>query len=318
MDEKKAYEAFRLRKFAQPHPALQNTDDNDGGDGDADGARDDFENEGQADTCSRQFNQQLEQQRVILHFDCDCFYAQVEEVRNPALRQVPLGITQKYLIVTCNYLARAAGVTKLMGIRDAMARCPGLVLVSGEDLGPYRQASKAIHAVLSRYGPAEKLGMDETFVDVTEEVLRRIRSGAYDAPAPPPRLAGHLHSASCAVAAETSYRPQDLRAVPAGAPGAGAGAATGPTAAAAAEATAVVAMGVGGGGEAAGSSGSEGGRPAEGWELLLTVGSLVAAEARAAVRSETGFRSSAGEAVTASAPLGCRALRVTSSTAQWS
>ncbi|GLC60262.1 hypothetical protein PLESTB_001592000 [Pleodorina starrii] len=177
-----------------------------------------------------------------------------------------------------------------------MARCPGLVLVSGEDLGPYRQASKAIHAVLSRYGPAEKLGMDETFVDVTEEVLRRIRSGAYDAPAPPPRMAGHLHSASCAVAAETSYRPQDLRAVPAGAPGAGAGAATGPTAAAAAEATAVVAMGVGGGGEAAGSSGSEGGRPAEGWELLLTVGSLVAAEARAAVRSETGFRSSAGVA----------------------
>jgi hypothetical protein len=31
------------------------------------------------------------------------------------------------------------GVTKLMGIRDAMARCPELVLVSGEDLGPYRQ-----------------------------------------------------------------------------------------------------------------------------------------------------------------------------------
>lgn len=29
--------------------------------------------------------------RVILHFDLDCFYAQVEMIRNPALREVPLG-----------------------------------------------------------------------------------------------------------------------------------------------------------------------------------------------------------------------------------
>lgn len=93
---------------------------------------------------------------------------QVEEVRNPALRQLPLGVTQKYLIVTCNYVARANGVTKLMGITDAKQKCPGLVLVSGEDLTPYRHASKAILAVLQRFGPAEKLGLDEVFVDVTQ------------------------------------------------------------------------------------------------------------------------------------------------------
>lgn len=29
--------------------------------------------------------------RVILHFDLDCFYAQVEMIRNPGLRDVPLG-----------------------------------------------------------------------------------------------------------------------------------------------------------------------------------------------------------------------------------
>lgn len=29
--------------------------------------------------------------KVILHFDLDCFYAQVEMIRNPALREVPLG-----------------------------------------------------------------------------------------------------------------------------------------------------------------------------------------------------------------------------------
>jgi DNA polymerase iota len=67
--------------------------------------------------------------RAIIHFDVDCFYAQAEEVRNPSLRGRPLGVTQKYLIVTCNYEARRRGVTKLMGIQDARAKCHDLVLV---------------------------------------------------------------------------------------------------------------------------------------------------------------------------------------------
>ena len=48
------------------------------------------------------------------------------------------GVTQKYLVVTANYPARARGVGKLMGTAEARRRCPELVLVSGEDLTPYR------------------------------------------------------------------------------------------------------------------------------------------------------------------------------------
>ncbi len=47
-------------------------------------------------------------------------------------------------VVTCNYPARAAGVTKLMATSAALARCPSLALVAGEDLTPYRQASKRV------------------------------------------------------------------------------------------------------------------------------------------------------------------------------
>ncbi|XP_069034400.1 DNA polymerase iota [Embiotoca jacksoni] len=112
--------------------------------------------------------------RVILHFDLDCFYAQVEMIRNPALREVPLGIQQKYIIVTCNYVARERGVTKLMSVIDAEEKCPELVLVKGEDLTHYREMSYKMTELLMSYCPVERLGFDENFMDVTEMVERRL------------------------------------------------------------------------------------------------------------------------------------------------
>lgn len=39
---------------------------------------------------------------------------------------------------------------------------------------PYRAVTKQVLAVLHRYGPVQKLGLDEAFVDVTDEVERRL------------------------------------------------------------------------------------------------------------------------------------------------
>ena len=119
--------------------------------------------------------------------DLDCFYAQVVMVARPSLREQPLGITQKYLVVTCNYPARRAGVGKLMGITEAKKLCPSLVLIPGERLDPFRAASKAIadfiQAELERecmlvsdgiaskaqdlHVEQERCGMDELFLDAT-------------------------------------------------------------------------------------------------------------------------------------------------------
>ncbi|XP_077376914.1 DNA polymerase iota isoform X2 [Festucalex cinctus] len=113
--------------------------------------------------------------RVILHFDLDCFYAQVEMIRNPALRDVPLGIQQKYIIVTCNYVARQQGVTKLMSVTDAKQKCPQLVLVKGEDLTHYREMSYQVTDLLLSFCPlVERLGFDENFVDITEMIEKRL------------------------------------------------------------------------------------------------------------------------------------------------
>ena len=45
--------------------------------------------------------------RTILHFDIDCFYAQAETLLDPSLSDKPLGIKQKNIVVTCNYLVRS-------------------------------------------------------------------------------------------------------------------------------------------------------------------------------------------------------------------
>ena len=58
--------------------------------------------------------------RCIIHLDIDCFYAQVEMITDPSLVDKPLGIQQKNIVVTCNYIARTQGVTKCMYVSEAL------------------------------------------------------------------------------------------------------------------------------------------------------------------------------------------------------
>ncbi|XP_004405898.1 PREDICTED: DNA polymerase iota [Odobenus rosmarus divergens] len=114
--------------------------------------------------------------RVIVHVDLDCFYAQVEMISNPELKGKPLGVQQKYLVVTCNYEARKLGVKKLMNVRDAKEKCPQLVLVNGEDLTRYREMSYKVTELLEEFSPVvERLGFDENFVDLTGMVEKRLQ-----------------------------------------------------------------------------------------------------------------------------------------------
>lgn len=132
------------------------------------------------------------QDRIVLHFvrihphhnlaagrpadsrqDYDCFYAQVVENAQPALRSLPLGIKQKSILATCNYEARRRGVKKLQLISDAKRICPDLVLADGEDLSAFRDVSKKLYGLLRSYSwnkKAERLGLDEVFLDITDLV----------------------------------------------------------------------------------------------------------------------------------------------------
>lgn len=95
------------------------------------------------------------------------------EHENPALKQCCLAIQQKQIIVTCNYEARRRGLHKLQLISEAKRICPDVVIVLGEDISRFRDASKELYRYLKQFswnGKVERLGFDEVWLDVTDIV----------------------------------------------------------------------------------------------------------------------------------------------------
>lgn len=71
---------------------------------------------------------------------------------------------QKQIVVTCNYEARRRGLHKLQLIGEAKKVCPEVVIVLGEDLTRFRDASKRLYSFLAGFvwgEKAERLGFDE-------------------------------------------------------------------------------------------------------------------------------------------------------------
>ncbi|KAI8906718.1 hypothetical protein EDD86DRAFT_219485 [Gorgonomyces haynaldii] len=117
---------------------------------------------------------------MLCLIDFDCFYAQCHELKEPDIKNKPLGIRQKGIIVTCNYLARQRGVKKLQKLSDALESCPELVIRDGSDTTLYRELSVAVFECLrlrldicleqltrQKEIQIERQGLDELFMDLT-------------------------------------------------------------------------------------------------------------------------------------------------------
>lgn len=103
------------------------------------------------------------------------------ENRDPRLKALPLGVKQKSILATCNYVARKRGVKKLMLITDAKKICPDLVIIEGEDLTPFRDMSKTLFGFMRGYSwnnKAERLGFDEVFMGVCAAPIHLLGGGA--------------------------------------------------------------------------------------------------------------------------------------------
>ena len=66
--------------------------------------------------------------------------------------------------MTCNYEARRRGLYKLQLVREAKEKCPDVIIVLGEDLTRFRNASKELYGFLKDFlwsNKIERLGFDE-------------------------------------------------------------------------------------------------------------------------------------------------------------
>ena len=161
--------------------------------------------------------------RAIVLLDLDYFYCQVEMLRNGLPAERPVAVTQKFLVVTCNYPARSSGVAKLMRTTEAVARCPDLRLIAGEDLTPYREASDEAVQALRAFGPVQRVGLDEFFIDVTAVAEARASAGAWAPGTHVHTAAQGTTTAEALARTGTAYRPMDLRAASSGSGGSNSG-----------------------------------------------------------------------------------------------
>jgi DNA polymerase-4 len=106
----------------------------------------------------------------VLHVDLDQFIAAVEVQRHPELRGRPVVVgtvadpTQRGVVSTASYEARAFGVRSGMPLRVALKRCPDAVFLAA-DKPAYEAVSATVMAALRELGPiVEVLGWDEAFL----------------------------------------------------------------------------------------------------------------------------------------------------------
>lgn len=132
-------------------------------------------------------------ERVILHSDLNSFYASVECLYNPELKDKPVAvggsIEQRHgIILTKNIIAKSFGIKTGEAIWQAKQRCPNLIVLP-PNYERYIRFSKLVRKIYLDYtDKVEAFGIDENWLDVTdsarlfgngiaiaEEIRKRVR-----------------------------------------------------------------------------------------------------------------------------------------------
>lgn len=128
--------------------------------------------------------------RIIFHIDQNCYFASVEMISRPELRNVPMAVAgdakvRHGIILAKNEPAKKYGIKTAEAIWQAQAKCPDLVLVDAHH-EKYEFYSKKLREMYSEYtDKVEPFGLDECWLDMTgivsdydeaEEVALEIRN----------------------------------------------------------------------------------------------------------------------------------------------
>lgn len=110
--------------------------------------------------------------RSILHIDCNNFYASVECLYRPEIRNYPVAVagdreSRHGIILAKNMIAKKLGVTTGEAIWEAKQKAPGLVLVP-PDYKKYLRFSRMCRNIYGEFtDQVESFGLDECWLDLT-------------------------------------------------------------------------------------------------------------------------------------------------------
>jgi len=165
---------------------------------------------------------------IVAHLDLDAFYAAVEELENPELREQPLVVggdpRGRGVVATANYVARRFGIHSAMSCAEAIRRCPQAVFVRPRH-SLYREYSQNVWETVRGIVPTvEQTGMDEGYLDVGEVArdflaARVVAEAVQTAVRAATSLTCALGVAPCKVVAKVASdarKPGGLVVVPAG------------------------------------------------------------------------------------------------------
>ncbi len=113
---------------------------------------------------------------VILHSDLNSFYASVEIMLNPQLKNKPVAVcgsteNRHGIVLAKSELAKKCGVKTAMVNWEAKKLCPDLIMVE-PNFEQYIKYSKLAREIYYRYTDlVEPFGMDECWLDVTDSEM---------------------------------------------------------------------------------------------------------------------------------------------------
>lgn len=114
-------------------------------------------------------------ERIILHCDCNSFFASVETALNPAYRDVPMAVcgsveNRHGIVLAKNEKAKGYGIITAETVYSAKKKCPELVIATPH-YDAYSDFSRRVNAIYADYtDKIEPFGIDESWLDITASI----------------------------------------------------------------------------------------------------------------------------------------------------